>query len=303
VVIAAGLLAAACVSNQPHAALGWSLGGEAHVFVTGERFARDLYHELTGADHLADSLRHRALLAVAVPTSRTTTVLSSNGAAPARLTLARFHGPGRCGAADIVTELVLAFPPVGSASHAAPPSHVSVVALLDAAPPAGAPETSGPPLGYAPSRELVTRVADRAEAETRGPPLGRLHRPVLDADQAADAGEVIALGKDSRYAVGFRVTFAASADTTLITGVATTDTLLRALRWVIPPRRFALRNGMIAFPKPRYSLRGAVSGPRGMRLLLLDEIPDVSAYDARAMAVDAATGRVVAVQPLALRCP
>jgi hypothetical protein len=40
-----------------------------------------------------------------------------------------------------------------------------------------------------------------------------------------------------------------------------------------------------------------------MRLLLLDEITDGSAHDARATAIDAVTGRVVAAQPLALRCP
>jgi hypothetical protein len=288
--------------------LGWSLGGEAHVFVTGDRFARSFYHGLTGSAHLGDSLRRRGLVAVAVSKAQTATVLSAQGAAPARLTLARFHAPGRCGgAADIVTELVLAFPPGESRGSATPPSHVTVVALLDAA---GATDLESPsaPLSYPLLRELVTRVADRAEAETRGPPLGRLHRPVLDADQAADAGEVVSLG--SRYAVGFRVTFAgAKQDSVLITGVATTDTSLRALRWVVRPRRLPLRGGMIAATgssrAARYSLRGAVAGAGddGARLLLLDEITDVSARGARATAVDAVTGRVVAAQPLALRCP
>jgi hypothetical protein len=314
VVTALGLLASACASNRAsHAALGWSLGGEAHVFVTGDRFARDLYHDITGRGHLDDSLRHRELIAVAVSSVQTATVLSASGAAAARLTLARFHAPDRCGAPGIVTELVLAFPPGGSAGHAAPPSHVTVVALLDASPAGAGTKTPEPPLAAPLARELLTRVADRAEAETRGPPLGRLHRPVLDKDQATDAGEVVPL--DSQYAVGFRVTFAGIApDTMLITGVATTDTSLRALRWIVSPRRLALRDGMIASAGrgtpnrrshrgARYSLRGAVAGPEGMRLLLLDEITDGSAHDARATAIDAVTGRVVAAQPLALRCP
>ncbi|HYX82924.1 MAG TPA: hypothetical protein VE714_11065 [Gemmatimonadales bacterium] len=309
--IALGLLVAACAGNRPPAALGWSLGGEAHVFVTGDRFARDLYHQLTGRRDLSDSLRHRPLVAVEVPKRETATVLSMSGAAPARLTLARFHAPERCGTDDVVTELVLAFPPGGSSSHSAPRSNVTVVALLDGSTFAGEVGTTPPPPPDAFARELVTRVADRAESQTRGAPLGRLHRPVLDADQSADAGEVVAL--DSHYAVGFRVTFAghsAAQDTVLITGVATTDSALRALRWVVPPRRLALRGGMIvsdakrrAHGAARYSLRGAISGPRHTQLLLLDEITDVSARDARAIAVDGATGRIMAAQPLALHCP
>jgi hypothetical protein len=53
----------------------------------------------------------------------------------------------------------------------------------------------------------------------------------------------------------------------------------------------------------RYSLRGAVARPNAAPLLLLDEIADVSPRDSRASAVDPETGRVVASQPLALRCP
>jgi hypothetical protein len=318
--IALGLLGLACARHNPRAALGWSLGGEAHVFVAGDRFAKNLYHDLTGnsGGRLTDSLRHRALVAVEVRQPETATVLSASGRAPARLTLARFHAPERCGPAEVVTELVLAFPPEGTAAggRATPPSHVTVVALLDAAPAMGDVDSTPPSPEFPLARELVTRVADRAERETRGArgaggPLGRLHRPVLDPDQAADAGEVVALDR-ARYAVGFRATFAAAAqtDTTLISGVATTDTSLRALRWVVPPRRVRLHGGMIVTGTPhrknpalRYSLRGAVTAARGKHLLLLDEISDVSARDARATAVDATSGRVVAAQPLALRCP
>lgn len=287
------------------------------MFVASDRFARNLYHDLTGngGSRLTDSLRHRALVAVEVRKAETATVLSVSGNAPARLTLARFHAPERCGAAELVTELVLAFPPAGSAGagHATPPSHVTVVALLDVAPATADADSRPPSPAFPLARELVTRVADRAERETRGAggPLGRLHRPVLDPDQAADAGEALALDR-TRYAVGFRATFATAAesDTTLITGVATTDTSLGTLRWVVPPRRIRLHGGMIAAgtanrknPAVRYSLRGVVTAARGKHLLLLDEISDGSARDARATAVDATNGRVVAAQPLALRCP
>ena len=136
-----------------------------------------------------------------------------------------------------------------------------------------------------------------------------MHPPALDADQAADAGEVVAL--ESRYGVGFRATFvgAGAGDTTLITGVATTDTALHRLHWVVKPRRLRLVRGMIAPPRGtagvRYSLRGAVaaSGGDGDRLLLIDEFADVSPRDSRATAVAAETRHVVAAQPLALRCP
>jgi len=53
----------------------------------------------------------------------------------------------------------------------------------------------------------------------------------------------------------------------------------------------------------RYSLRGTVAGAGGTALLLVDEIADVSPRDSRATAVDPETRRVVAAQPLALRCP
>jgi hypothetical protein len=153
---------------------------------------------------------------------------------------------------------------------------------------------------------LIRLVADQADHATRGPSLGLLHPPTLDADQAADAGEVVPLR--TVYAVGFRATFvgATAADTTLITGVATTDPELHKLRWVVRPRRMRLRGGMSAQSDRlgvRYSLRGAIAGAGGGMLLLIDEFADVSSGDSRATAVDAATRRVVAAQPLALRCP
>jgi hypothetical protein len=309
-----GLLA--CASGGQHAALGWSLGGEAHVFVADDRFARDFYRQLSRGKELMDALEGRPLVAVDARDSRGVTVLSANGAAAARLTLARFHAAQTCGSPAIVTELVLAFPAGGAGGRSTPPSHMTVVALLDKPPFAGRSGTQRPGLSTRDAMALIRRVADRAEVSTRGPSLGLLHPPTLNADQAADAGEVVALR--SQYAVGFRATFSATVaenqiDTTLITGVATTDLDLHELRWVVGPRRMRLHAGMIASRAGvvkqmrgqgvRYSLRGAVVSSGDGALLLVDEIADVSARDSRVTAVDVGTRRVVAAQPLALRCP
>jgi hypothetical protein len=279
--------------------LGWSLGGEAHVFVASDRFARDFYRQLTGSRRLSDSLRRRPLVAVETRRARSATVLSASGAAPARLTLARFHAPQTCGYAGIVTELVLAFPPGSAAGRSTPRSHVAVVALLDAPPFAGGAGSLRPVLNRSAALDLVNRVVHRAES------VATLLRPlVLDADQSADAGEVVSLG--SRYGVGFRARFVTrAADTMLVTGVATTDLERNDVRWVVRPQRIRLTGGMIprASAGVRYSVRGTVAGQGGGTLLLLDEITDVSARDSRATAVDPATRRVIAAQPLALRCP
>jgi len=278
------------------------------VFITDDDFARDFYHQLTGKGRLADALEGHELVAVDARNARSATVLSANGAAPARLTLARFHAPRTCGSAGIVTELVFAFPPGGAAGHSAPPSHVTVVALLDQTPFAGGAGKPRPALSTADATALIRRVADLAEVSTRGPTLGLLRPPSLNSDQAADAGEVVALR--SQYAVGFRATFSATVaenkiDTTLITGVAVTDPDVRHLHWVVRPVRLRLVRGMIARTTSgvRYSLRGAVASAGGGALLLVDEIADVSPRDSRVTAVDAATRHVVAAQPLALRCP
>jgi hypothetical protein len=308
VVIALGLLAgaSACATGRPHAALGWSLGGEAHVFIADDRFARDEYRQLTKRS-LMDALADHRLVAVEAPGDRSATILSANGAAPARLTLARFHAPQACGSQDIVTELVLAFPPGGGAGHSVPSSHGIVVALLDAAPFAGAAGAPMPAMSTRDALSLVRRVAERAAGATRGPALGLLHAPTLDADQAADAGEIVPLR--SQYAVGFRASFVrlvteTAIDTSLITGVAVTDRAMHRLQWVVRPLRVHVERGMIATNSGvRYSLRGAVASSGGGTLLLVDEIADVSARDSRATAVDVATRRVVATQPLALRCP
>jgi hypothetical protein len=289
VLIALGLLA--CGSARQHAALGWSLGGEAHVFVADDRFARDFYRELTGG-RLDDTLAGHALVALEPRAIRGATVLSARGAAAARLTLVRFHAPQSCGSPARVTELG------GASGRSTPPSHVTVVALLDAPPLARSAGPQPKPLSQRKSLELVNQVATRAES--RGSLVESL---TLDPDKSADAGEVIAVSP-GRYAVGLRARFRVGDDTLLVTAVAVTDTGAHNVHWVVRPVRSRLINGMIQSGKAsRYSLRGAVARPDAAPLLLLDEIADVSPRDSRASAVDPETGRVVATQPLALRCP
>lgn len=301
-----GLLACASSGDEHPGALGWSLGGEAHVFVAGDRYARDFYRDLTGSRALNDSLTRRELVAVEVRTPHTATVLSAGGAAPARLTLARFHARGTCGYAGMVTELVLAFAPAGTrrGSSPLPPAHVTVVALLEESGSAAGGAVPQATLSRAGTRDLVNRVAQRAESASRGSRAMLVRQLTLDPDQAADAGEAIPFG--SRYAVGFRARYmTAQADTMLISGVAATDLDLRELHWVVKPQRLPLHGGMIREGRTgaRYSLRGSVAGPNGSTFLLVNEIADVSARDSRATAVDPDTRRVVAAQPLALRCP
>lgn len=290
-----GLLA--CASGGQHAALGWSLGGEAHVFVAGDRFARDFYRSLTGSRHLTDSLAKRPLVAVQARRRRSAQVFSASGSTPATVTLARFHAPRRCGYDDIVTELVLAFPPAARGSQGAPPPHKPLVALLSDMTFSGGAGAVQPALSRRDALELLNRVVRRAEGQA---PL--LRPLVLDSDQAADAGEVVPLGWS--YGVGFRARVLTSGgDTVLVTGVASTDRELRRLRWVIKPRRMRLTRGMIPRTTTgvRYALRGTVAG-NGI-LILVDEIADVSVRDSRVTAISVESGRIVAAQPLALRCP
>jgi len=300
-----GLLACASSGSRPRGALGWSLGGEAHVFVAGDRYARDLYRDLTGSGSLADSLERRALVAVEARKTRNATVFSAGGAAPAQLTLARFHARGTCGYAGIVTELVLAFPPAGARRGPTPPSHVTVVALLEESGSVFGVAAPDVTLSRAGTRDLVNRVAQRAESVSRGARAMLVRQLTVDADQAADAGEAFPLG--SRYAVGFRARYTTEQrDTVLISGVATTDLELRELHWITKPRRVPLHGGMMregSSGGTRYSVRGSVAGPEGGTFLLVNEIADVSVRDSRATAVDPDTRRVVAAQPLALRCP
>jgi hypothetical protein len=294
VVAVLGLLA--CAPHRP-AALGWSLGREAHVFIAGDKLARDWYRRLGRRGALRDALARRPLIAVEDRAGTAATVLSSSGSATARVTLARFHAAGTCGQDEIVTELVLAFPPGGRP----PTAHTPVVALVGGATFSGGPGTPSRPLARAQALALLGDVVQRAESR-----LELLAPLALDADRAADAGEVVPLQR-GRYAVGFRARLrGAPGDTVLLTGVADADSSATAVRWIVRPARGKLTGGMLtasAGGVHRYSVRGAVAGPGGGPLLLLDEIADVSARDSRAIAIDPATRRTVAVQPLALRCP
>ncbi|MFN2570428.1 MAG: hypothetical protein ABR537_02280 [Gemmatimonadales bacterium] len=288
-----GLLA--CAARREPAALGWSLGGEAHVFYPGDRFARDYYRSVTGSSHLSDTLTRRPLVAIQPRHQRSAKVFSANGAAPATVTLARFHAPGACGYDGVITELVLAFRP--TANQGTPPPHKPVVAIFDGGMSIGAGGTVLPALTRHDALDLLNRVVARVES---GAPL--LRPLVVDADQAADAGEVVALA--SGYGVGFRARVLKNgADTVLVTGVAATDRELRRLRWVIRPRQVRLTAGMIprTATAVRYSLRGGVAVNGG--LILVDEIADVSARESRATVIDLDTRRVIATQPLALHCP
>jgi hypothetical protein len=297
VVLLIGLLA--CAPYRSPTALGWSLGGEAHVFVAGDRFARDYYRRLTGSAHLADSLTRRPLVSVPATRSRkrNALVLSASGTTPASIGLARFHARGRCGYDGIVTEIVVTFP-TGAGSRGIPPAHKPVVALLDNdGDVRGGAGSVQPALNRRDALELLNRVVRRAESKAP------LLRPLtLDADQAADAGEVVPLG--SAYGVGFRARVLTPAgDTVLVTGIAATDRDLRKFRWVARPRHVRLTGGMIprTSNEVRYSLRGIVAG-NGI-LILVDEIADVSARNSRLTAVSVESRAVIAAQPLALRCP
>jgi len=267
------------------------------VFFASDRFARDFYRRLTGSDHLSDSLAKRPLVSVQPIRRRSAQVSSASGSTPATLTLARFHAPRRCGFDGIVTELVLAFPPRGAGSGGIPPPHKPVVAMLVDITFTGGAGAAQPVLSRRDALELLNRVVRRADGEA---PL--LRPLVLDADQAADAGEVVPLGWT--YGVGFRArVLTIGGDTVLVTGVASTDRELRKFRWVVRPRRIRLIGGMIprSTAGVRYSLRGIVAGNGVM--ILVDEIADVSPRDSRVKAIAVESRNVVAAQPLALRCP
>jgi hypothetical protein len=272
------------------------LGGEAHVFVAGDRFGQDYYRRLTGSDHLADSLAQRPLVSVQTARKRSAAVFSSSGTTPATISLVRFHTRRRCTYDGIVTEFVLTFPRTARVLGI-PPAHQPVVAILDNDTDHTGGAAVSPSLSRRDALELLNRVVMRAENNAP------LLRPLtLEADQAADAGEVVALG--ARYGVGFRARVLSPAgDTVLVTGIATTDRELANIRWVVGPRRIRLTGGMIP-PNSRdvrYSLRGIVSGNGS--LILVDEIADVSPQESRLTAIELASRDVVAAQPLALRCP
>lgn len=242
------------------------------------------------------------------------TVLHRGGAVPVALELIRLHQAGDCGVAVPVTELVYSFPQ--AALPAVPPARTTVVALFRT-PPWLRVITPPTTLGRDEARRLAALVAQAALRKTlRGRGMkgeGSLRpltaRLALDPEQAADAADVVPLPSThpALFAVAIRGRYVdapagAGGDTTFLSGVALTDTGLTRLRWVTAPERLPLRGGQMEHGA-RYVVRGAVVyPPTGRQLLLLDHVVDVDAGAARLLAVDPWTRRVVAAQPLALRC-
>ncbi|OLC08376.1 MAG: hypothetical protein AUH42_01575 [Gemmatimonadetes bacterium 13_1_40CM_70_11] len=92
-----------------------------------------------------------------------------------------------------------------------------------------------------------------------------------------------------------------------MTGVAVADSVGARFRWVMRPVRFRLRGGLAdaaaGLAGVRYVLRGTALAPDDAgELLLIDEVNDASPAASRALAVDPWGRRVLAAQPLALRC-
>ncbi|MGH7567425.1 MAG: hypothetical protein ACREL9_00430 [Gemmatimonadales bacterium] len=323
------------------AALGWTLGSEAHVFVTDAGFAQQLYTtalrlRLEGDRPalVAAAFGERRLLTLAAsrvprrprdPGYYDASILHRGGAVPAALELIRMHRPGNCSAPGIVTELVYSIPQ--AALPVAPPSQTAVVALfrtpalLVSRPVAEGRGGSGAP-ARALARRVITRVARAAERLTaNGPqagipaePLARGGELALDPELAADAGEIAVLPATTGrrpLAAAFRARFRTpEGDTVLVSGVALTDSTGRGPHWVLRPVRERLVGGLVRRPGgTRYVLRGAVAYPPAAgELLLVDRIADVAPADSRALVVEPERGgtgggaRVVAAQPLALRC-
>ncbi|HET7790065.1 MAG TPA: hypothetical protein VFK78_04640, partial [Gemmatimonadales bacterium] len=147
------------------AALGWTLGGEAHVFVTDSDFAREVYNTQDPAAKttpLPRALARRRIVVIDADTvpgharaaaPSAAMIASTDGAVPALLRLVRVHRGEDCGAAGPVVELVYAITP--EALPAAPPAHAVVLALLDA-PPSGISRRTPPAaLSPADARRLI----------------------------------------------------------------------------------------------------------------------------------------------------
>ncbi len=323
-------------------ALGWTLGSEVHVFVADGGFAQQLYTTALrpGLDGdrpalVAAAFGERRLLTLAAsriprrsrdPAYYDASILHRRGAVPAALELVRMHRPGNCSAPGVVTELVYSIPQ--AALPAAPPSQTAVVALfrtpaLLVSRPASGGAGGANALPRATMRQVLTRVARAAERLTAGAAgarnpaelLARGGELALDPDLAADAGEIAVLtAVTGRHflAAGVRARFRTSeGDTVLVSGVALTDTTGRGSsspQWVLRPVRERLEGGLVRRPGgTRYVLRGAVAYPPAAgNLLLVDRVADVAPAESRALVVEperrGSGARVIATQPLALRC-
>ena len=95
-------------------ALGWSLGGEVHLLVPGDDFARALYEGIEGARPYDSAFTSRPLVTFDADSLRrgphddpaAATILSRGSAVPARLSLVRWHAAAMCSPPGVVTELV-----------------------------------------------------------------------------------------------------------------------------------------------------------------------------------------------------
>ncbi len=314
------------------AALGWTLGSEAHVFVADDPFTELVYRRLVrphvpddSATDLRSALGNREVLAVGADRIEATereqgrhdaTIVFPGGALETPLLSVRLHAPGSCTGTAAVTELVYGFP--YQTRLLAPPPHTTVVALFER-PPLGAVTQTTAGLHGTAVRRLVTLVAQAAESLTARRDRVPRARPLVqllaaNPDLEADAGEVVPLlGRRGRplYAVAFRARFAGrGGDTVLVSGVATTDTTLTRLNWVMTPVRAKLVGGLLQgsgdageTPQARYVLRGTIglTGAVG-DLLLIDQFDDVVPRNSRSKVVDAGARRVLVAEPLALRC-
>ena len=317
------------------AALGWTLGSEVHLFIADSDLTYRVYRSvvqphLSAAPPTFDAAvapPRRSVVTVAAeslkaapdrrdPLTSDITVLSTAAPVPADLRLVRLHAPGDCLVPAPVTELVFGFSQASLPS--APPSHTTVVGLFGRRATPGR-ATVGERLTGEPARRYIRRVALDAERRTRVPgttvawPLG--DRLAVDMNAATDAGEALKLEDRSgvpKVAVGVRVRFIESSgegDTVLVSGVAIADTAGRRIAWVTRPVRVRLRGGGVVPQEHsaplgvRYVLHGwTARGDGDGPLLLIDQIAEVSALDSRTLVVDPHGPRVLAAQPLALRC-
>ena len=325
---AAGCASASVASFGSKAALGWTLGGEVHLFLVDSESTRGVYSRIVRA-HLAaapasfdSAVARRPVVTLAAESlgahaaAVVATILSASGAAPAELRLIRLHASGDCLVPGPVTELVYAF--TAPALPTAPRSHTPVVGLLEHVSPSPQASSRRPvsrALTGEDARRYIRRAALAAERRTArqdatpGWPLAA--RLAVDPDAAADAGEVLPIdgaSDDGTVAVGFRVRFLeADGDTVLVSGVAVTSQGDTRLRWILEPTRAPLHGGLLARDPAdpasgRYALRGVVFDPASHPLLLVDRVADVSPLGSRSLAVAVDGRAVVATQPLALRC-
>jgi hypothetical protein len=310
------------------AALGWSLGAEVHVFIADDSFAQRVYR-LSAArvpGRPADvrvALEQRPNGIVTVPGSQleerpldrrmsTASILSRGRLARGELILIRIHAGRTCAQLHLVTELVYRLS--ADQERFAPPAQSPVIARFGASPGVGeAVKLPDPPAPAARSAVLAAATRRAARATSRASPgeerllAGAL---AVDPDRAADAGELLPVpgtDRDRPYAVAVRARLLEpGGDTVLVTGVALSDSTTRLLRWVMRPLRFGLTGGLArpgAGPGAvRYALRGTARSPGSGELLLVDVVNDGSPDASRTLAVDSRQGRIIAAQPLALRC-